>query len=138
MKEKRKNIFNRKAFLNKSGFHSDANIVGHISTYESDTSYSLSSDLSIKDCHAKINLSIDLYDDRSYKNTIFKLDKLISELELYRQACDQARIWHIATKERVEERIKEMKEKDKKKKTVAKDETPARRVFTGRGVPRQR
>jgi hypothetical protein len=106
MKEKRNMLLSRKAFLNKNGFHSDANIITSVSTYESERSCSTSCNLMIKDCNNKIVLAIDLYDDRNYKNTMHKLNTLIGELDLFRDAVETAREWYVEAKTRVRERTK--------------------------------
>lgn len=135
MKDKTKLLHESKVFLNKKGFHSDANILTRVNICERETSAYTDTDLSIKDCHYKINLNIELDNKNNYDNTIYKLDKLISELTKFRTACRKARHWYLEAQERIKKRVKMAEENDKRKKSES-GGTEAPRAAIPRGILR--
>lgn len=136
MKDKSKTIHNRKAFLNKNGFHSDANILTKIVTCEREGSSSVYADVTIKDCHYKVSLSVDIYTKKDYDNTIYKIRKLISELELFKENVEYAREWYIEAEERVKERTKIAKNDKRKKPHTGGD--PSSRIAIPGGILNRR
>jgi len=115
MKDKRKLLHAKKVFLNKDGYHSDANIATKIEVCEREQSSYIDAYVSIKDCSYKVTLSIDLYSKGDYNNTIYKLDKLISELSRFRTGCRKARAWYLEAEERVKQRLKIAMDDERKK-----------------------
>lgn len=121
--EKRRNIHHRKKFLNKGPYHSDANIFGNIYLYEADEYTELSATLRIKDCNESISLAIDTMKAAKFKNTLAKLDILITELQLFKESCVTGRQLYLEAVDRVKQRKKAVNEKNKRPVPVRKRAT---------------
>lgn len=134
MKDKRRSLHSRKVFLNRNGFHSDANILTRIDTCEREQSSFIDASVTIKDCNYKVSLSIDLYSKKDYNNTIYKLNRLINELVLFKKGCERAKEWYKEAEERIKERIKAAKD-DKCKKSDSGGDMSARAAIP-RGILR--
>jgi len=97
--------FSRKEFLNLPGHESTAAIVTHIKTpYKHGYTEVV---LDISDCSRVISMSMDLEDELSRENAIFKVDTLIDVLNDFKVAL--VKECKVAAK-------KEEKDKKKKKK----------------------
>jgi len=108
-----KQIFSKRAFINKEGYHSNANVssnitrndFGHNGFY---ATYKLS------DCRRTVELSIDLDDLEEYENTIYKLDQILSTTESFRKEI-------LKLKPEIEEIVKKRKLEEEKEKKESKD-----------------
>ena len=105
-----KQIFQNRAFLNKEGFHSNANIVTYIEEYdyngknEKKKVKEYYAGYKMMDCSEAISISIDLDDIKQLENTLFKLDKIIEITKEFRDSCESLRPM-------IEKKDKEMSEK---------------------------
>ena len=91
----KKLFYASKKFLNLDGYESDASIFAQIRFWDSE-SPSMETSLKIRDCHKDIHLTIepDATEDKEedeFENSMFKLDTLIRELMLFKEACISAR-----------------------------------------------
>lgn len=107
-------IFHRKDFLNGPHQHSDASIFSYIHVKNSSYGPRYEADLKIRDCNRIINLEVEIYDDRSYKNSIRKLTTLIDHLYELREALHTGREKYLELDEERKEREKQEKEEEKR------------------------
>lgn len=89
----KKPFYSSKAFVNLAGANSDASIFSQIMFY-SDESSGYEASLKMRDCGSNVHFIIGLNEDgdRSYENTLFKLDTFISELTNFRDAIVKAKV----------------------------------------------
>jgi len=102
-----KDIFNKRSFINKTGFHSNAALITNIERAEySDGGFYSSYKLS--DCNRTVEISIDLYNLKEYENTIYKLNKIIEITSSFKEAI-------INLKPEIVEIVKKRKLKEKQR-----------------------
>lgn len=108
-----KPFYSSKEFVNLSGHNSDASIYTQIMFYSEDSSQ-CDATLKLRDCGNTIYYSIGLANegDRSYENSLFKIDVLIGELTRLREAMVKAKVIYdermkIEELEREEQRKKQ-------------------------------
>ena len=110
-------IFERKEFLNLPGHNGMANIIAQLTVnpYESDgVEYrSTYCKLDFADCSRVIHMDIDIEDEYSRENALFKLDTLIDVLNGYRDAVEKEGKYQKRL-EKKRARIKAEKKKDGK------------------------
>lgn len=84
---KDKQVFSKRAFLNKEGYHSNASIVTSIenASYGGGLFYG---SLKISDCSKQIELAVDLESIEMLDNTLYKLSKIIDVVSAYRDALE--------------------------------------------------
>jgi len=86
-------IFERKEFLNLAGHNGMANIVAQIvgNEYNNDDGLYRYAEckLDFADCSRVISMDIDLGDDYSRENALFKLDTMLDVLTEYRDAIER-------------------------------------------------
>lgn len=83
-----KHIFDKREFLNKEGFHSNAAIVTNIEKASyNDGGFYVSYKLS--DCNRTVELSIDIDSMKEYKNTMFKLSQLIETTQALKDKLEE-------------------------------------------------
>lgn len=108
-------IFERKEFLNLAGHNGMANVVAQIigNTYtRDDVEYrSAYCKLDFADCSRVVSMDIDLDDDYSRENALFKVDTLIDVLTEYRDALEREGKYQRRL-ERKQARIKAEKKKE--------------------------
>jgi len=85
-------FYSSKAFVNLPGCNSDASIFSQIVFYSDDSS-GYDATLKLRDCGNSIHFAVGLNDegDRSYENSLFKVEALIKELVAFRDALVQAK-----------------------------------------------
>jgi len=90
-----KPFYSSKEFVNLPGHNSDASIFTQIMFYSEESS-SHDATLKMRDCGNSIHYAIGLNEDgdRSYENSLFKVDTLIRELTKFREAMVQAKAIH--------------------------------------------
>ncbi len=87
---KEKNLYHNAEFLNSPGYEEDASIFTSIShdTYKhkgiEKDSYWCS--LKIRDCDRTITLSIEIGTQEQYKNSIYKVEKIVTHLQKFKEA----------------------------------------------------
>jgi hypothetical protein len=104
-------FYSSKAFVNQAGCNSDASIFTEIKFYSEESSR-YDATLKMKDCGNSIHYTVGLNQsgDRSYDNTIFKLDTLIAELTAFKEALVRAKVVHDEREAKEEaERQKQIK-----------------------------
>jgi len=86
-------IFDRKEFLNLAGHNGMANIVAQIIgsdyTKDDETYRHTYCKLDFADCSRVISMDIDLDDDYSRENALFKIDTMLDVLTEYRDAIER-------------------------------------------------
>lgn len=88
----------KREFLNKPKYHTIAFILASIE--KSDGCYrEYDCELSIGDCSRIINLDLDLCSNEDYKNSMYKLDKLINILSEFRDKFKESREEYLEYKE---------------------------------------
>jgi hypothetical protein len=104
-------------FLNKEGYNCDASIFTEISFY-SEVSSGCDCDLKIRDCNNQVHLvtGIDDEGNAEFENSVFKLNTLIEQLTMFREALIQARR-EAKRREAIEEE-EEKKRRDEDDKTA--------------------
>jgi hypothetical protein len=87
-----KPFYSSKEFVNLAGYNSDASIFTQVLFYNEE-SPSCDATLKLRDCGNTVHFSIGLANDgdRSYKNSLFKIDVLIRELTTFRRALVEAK-----------------------------------------------
>jgi len=104
-----KNIYNKRSFLNKPGYHSNAVIVTDISDCRKDGfSDPFWGHYKITDCENIVNIAIDLGNVEELNNTLHKLDKIISVTQAYRDKIQEL-------KPKLKKHLKNRKKSNKKK-----------------------
>lgn len=112
-------IFERKEFLNLAGHNGMANVVAHIIKSNhygnKDELYRhIDCKLDFADCSRVVNMSIDLDDEYSRENALYKVDMLINVLTDFRVALEKEAKYQSRL-ERKRARIKEEENNSKKK-----------------------
>lgn len=91
--EKKDVIFERKEFLNLAGHNGMANIIAQIVTNNytrDDIQYrNAYCKLDFADCSRVVSMDIDLSDEYSRENALFKIDTMIDVLVEYRDAIER-------------------------------------------------
>jgi hypothetical protein len=110
---KDKQVFSKRAFLNKEGYHSSASIV----TYIENASYGeglFYGNLKISDCSKQIELAVDLESIEMLNNTLYKLSKIIDVVSAYRDALEvlKPKIKAREKKVRLEREARELERKN--------------------------
>jgi hypothetical protein len=92
-KMKTEKKFEIRRFLNRKGYHSSAFIYAYLHKcfYKSKkkTKYYFDAELKITDCDRQINISIDLDTKNEIKNTLYKLNNMISTISLFKEFCEE-------------------------------------------------
>jgi len=111
-------IFERREFLNLAGHNGMANIVANIvkSNYGSrnDDYRHIDCKLDFADCSRVVNMEINLEDEYSRENALYKVDVLIDVLTEFREALEkegkyQARLEKRREKKKIKENANEKK-----------------------------
>ena len=85
MKSKRLFNVDRREWLNKVKTGYTSYIKWNVEVYEyNKEELSIDANLGISDCYKRIDMSIDTHSDQARKDTLAKMDKLISELDTMR------------------------------------------------------
>lgn len=118
----KKPFYSSKEFVNLPGYNSDASIFTQVMFYLDDSS-GYDATLKLRDCGNSVHYAIGLGDegDRSYENSLFKIDVLIGELTKFREAMVNAKVIY---NERVKVEELERKEHRKNNKTDEMDPGP--------------
>jgi uncharacterized protein (DUF342 family) len=107
-----KQVFSKRAFLNKEGYHSNASIVTSIenASYGEGLFYG---NLKISDCSKQIELAVDLESIEMLDNTLYKLSKIIDVVSAYRDALEvlKPKIKAREKKVRLEKEARELQHK---------------------------
>lgn len=85
MKSKKLFKVERREWLNKIQTGYTSFIMWAVEVYQWDDKLSVDGSLTISDCSRRIDLAIDSYSEQARKDTLAKLDKLISELDTMRE-----------------------------------------------------
>lgn len=87
IKEKTWNIHSKKDFLNKPFHHSDGSIFSQIRIYRDKEGVTSNVQLKLRDCYHTIDLSFGstLDKQKEHDNALFKIDKIISHLQSFRE-----------------------------------------------------
>lgn len=112
---KDKQVFSKRAFLNKEGYHSNAAIVVSIekASYGTGLFYG---NLKISDCSKQIELAVDLENVEMLDNTLYKLNKIIAVVSAYKDALEVLKP-KIKAREKELKIEKEVRELRRKKET---------------------
>lgn len=89
-KNKKFKIHSRKDFLNKSWFHSDASVFSQIEVSQSNNFVECYISFKIRDCDRTVNLSFTAMNDNEFKNSNYKIDKLIKHLSVFKENINKA------------------------------------------------
>jgi len=109
-----KPFYSSKEFVNLPGYNSDASIFAQIVFYSEDSS-SYDINLKLRDCGNSVHYAIGLGQegDRSYENSLFKIDVLIGKLTKFREAMVKAKdIYNERVKKEESETKNEINEVD--------------------------
>ncbi len=107
-------IFERKEFLNLAGHNGMANVVANIvkSSYRNDDDNyrHIECKLDFADCSRVVNMEINLDDEYSRENALYKVDVLINVLTEFREALEkegkyQARLEKRRARKEAEEKV---------------------------------
>lgn len=110
----KKPFYSSKEFVNLPGYNSDASIFTQVMFYSDDSS-GYDATLKLRDCGNSVHYAIGLGDegDRSYENSLFKIDVLIGELTKFREAMVKAKeIYDERSKAEEAEREERRKQND--------------------------
>lgn len=73
----RLNKISIRKFINTKGYHSMASIGVFVGT---DTEYTINGSIEVTDCHRKVILDIDVYDEEDVEQVLYKFDTMIDVL----------------------------------------------------------
>lgn len=113
-KNKKHNIWASKKFLNSSYHHSDATILSSVTLDANTEDVYDSVSLKIRDCSQMISISLDMFNERNYKNSMRKLQIIAENIEGLRKGMVKAH----TLKAKLKAKINAAKQTRKKTKKV--------------------
>jgi hypothetical protein len=85
-------IYCGRDFINKPFCHSDGSIFSKVRVFEYESSVDIDLSLKIRDCDRTITLAFGANTEESFENSLYKVDILIQNLNLFREAIAKARL----------------------------------------------
>lgn len=84
--------YSSKAFLNQDGFNSDASIFTEFYFYDHHSPHSTgnTAEVAIRDCQQRVSLDFDFIDEKTFNNSIYKLNTMIEQLKDFKEVLGEA------------------------------------------------